>query len=184
MDECRTDEKEKRGVRYPLNEWILALDTLLAEQDIPLEIRIHPRTREILADDQLYATMNTALELQLKRYAELQEKKKGETQAAVVRDFYPLLGLTLQVVFEYVNGHIEREEFVYFDRQLRGVASSFMKNREKSWRSGWIPFYIPSSVRVPMNLLCNWPRIMERFEFLLRILEVELKLERSKGSLN
>jgi len=182
MDTCRTDEKEKRDVKYPLDEWISVLDTLLAEQDIPLEIRIHPRTREILADDQLYATMNTALELQLKRYAELLKEKKGETQAAVVRDLYPLLGLTLQVVFEYVNGNIKREEFVYFDWQLRGVACSFMRNREKSWRSGWIPFYIPSSVEVPMKLLCNWPRIMERFEFLLRMIEVVLKRERSKGA--
>lgn len=118
--------------------------------------------------------------LQADLFLEL-EKALGKLEPDTMRRLtYPLLGNAIQVCFEYVNGRMERDEFLRFEEALEkgGLAFGLEHTRkEEDWYLEWPPFFVPSRFVSPddedaptvvegFQVLADWARIVDRHEFL------------------
>ncbi|MFC1812331.1 hypothetical protein ACFL03_06520 [Thermodesulfobacteriota bacterium] len=165
------------AVMKRLEAIVLGLVNISAKRDTPLEIRIHPETKKRLKDLLVYHTLDYALQLHNKCTDELMQSRPHDNPEDISMDVYPILGNTIQIVFEYINGFISRDEFVEFDELLRSEAEGFINKRKTPWKDSPIEaFYTPSSYSsrqknpiASMGVFLDWSEVKEKYSFFMKM---------------
>lgn len=144
-----------------------------SEEDIPLEInRIDGETRKRLEEPLIYEALDYAMELHKHYLNELRQSRQNASNEEV----YPILGNTIQVIFEYLNGSIKKEEFMEFKKYLEEKGQKFIEYRKTTWKEYIdIAFFTPSSSPKPMRALMDWDLIKGKYDFLIKMKETYLK---------
>ena len=146
------------------------------EKDTATEIIINSQANERLADPLVYETLERAMGYHKKYHAILCESKQDNDPESLNKDVVPILGNTIQIIFEYLNGHIEQEEFIHFSTLLKSKGDQFMSKNLDHWKYGLdVAFYTPSSYtnrenpdHFPMRVLTDWRKAFERYDFLMK----------------
>jgi len=130
--------------------------------DTPLEIEINIYMHDRLKDMAIYKALDKAMELH-NIYSKNNRKP------------YPILGNTIQIIFEYINGNIGEFSFQEFHEKLENTADEFMDLRKKGWYEfPIIAFFTPPSYKkkekyIEMGLLSDNSIILDKYNLLKKL---------------
>ena len=151
----------------------LCISTFNALKVTPPEITfIGAETRQRLANPLVYKVLDFSYDLQEYIWEE-QVGSKPEIEALkVLKRSYPILGNTIQVLFEFINERIDQDELAGYFEDLKTKFDKFYNENKDIWLEMLDNvFYCPSSVNngdpfLTMELLCDYGLILGKYGFL------------------
>ncbi|MEW6267501.1 MAG: hypothetical protein AB1641_30885 [Thermodesulfobacteriota bacterium] len=171
--ETEEDNDLYQKLGKPLIDAAFSINSLLIMEENRLEIEVLDETTSSrLRDPLLYEALEFAKGLHDKHLREVKQLPLGRRRPSLEQEVYPILGNTIQVIFEYLNQRIGREELEIFHKRLTREAENFIENRKSNWPGypDWA-FFTPSSYKDRsglMPVLTDLQVIFSKYAFLKR----------------